>query len=34
VQPEKVIIDKVVVNPKLDEARFSKPQIGVTSSAN
>jgi hypothetical protein len=34
VPPEKVVIDKVVVNPKLDESRFSKPQAGITSSAN
>ncbi len=26
---EKIIIDKVVVNPKLDESRFSKPDFGV-----
>ncbi|HYK90386.1 MAG TPA: outer membrane lipoprotein-sorting protein [Acidobacteriota bacterium] len=26
---EKIIIDKVVVNPKLDESRFSKPQFGI-----
>lgn len=34
VPPEKVIIDKVVINPKLDESRFAKPQIGVSSNAN
>jgi outer membrane lipoprotein-sorting protein len=34
VPPEKVMIDKVVVNPKLDESRFAKPQIGVSSNAN
>jgi outer membrane lipoprotein-sorting protein len=34
VPPERVIIDKVVVNPKLDESRFAKPQIGVSSNAN
>jgi hypothetical protein len=28
VPPEKTIIDKVVVNPRLDEALFSKPAIG------
>ncbi len=26
---EKIILDKVVVNPKLDESRFSKPHPGV-----
>ncbi len=26
---EKIIIDKVVVNPKLDESRFSKPEFGI-----
>ena len=34
VPPEKTIIDKVVVNPKFDDTVFSKPQIGVSSSAN
>ena len=34
VPPEKVIIEKAVVNPKLDESRFAKPQIGVSSNAN
>ncbi len=29
VPPEKMIIDKVVVNPKLDESRFSKPEFGI-----
>jgi hypothetical protein len=33
VPPEKTIIDKVVVNPKLDESLFSKPQAGVASNA-
>jgi hypothetical protein len=33
VPPEKVIIEKAVVNPKLDESRFAKPQIGVSSNA-
>jgi len=23
---EKIVVEKVVVNPKLDEARFSKPE--------
>ncbi len=26
---EKIIIDNVVVNPKLDESRFSKPEFGI-----
>jgi hypothetical protein len=34
VPPEKIIIDKVVVNPNLEESRFSKPEIGVASKAN
>ena len=34
VPPEKVIIDKVVVNPNIEEARFSKPEAGVASKAN
>jgi hypothetical protein len=34
VPPEKVLIEKVVVNPKLDESRFAKPRIGVSSNAN
>ena len=34
VPPEKIIIDKVVVNPNLEESRFSKPEIGVGSKAN
>jgi hypothetical protein len=29
VPPEKVIVDKVVVNPKLDEKLFSKPEVGL-----
>jgi len=29
VPPEKIAIDKVVVNPKLDENYFSKPEIAV-----
>ncbi len=28
VPPEKIVIDKVVINPKLDASRFSKPAIG------
>jgi hypothetical protein len=27
VPPEKIIIEKVTVNPKLDDSRFAKPQI-------
>jgi len=30
--PEKIVIDKVVVNPKLDASLFSKPEIQVASS--
>ena len=33
VPPEKVSIDKVTVNPKFDDALFSKPQSGVSSNA-
>jgi hypothetical protein len=29
VPPEKIVIDKVVVNPNLEESRFSKPEIGL-----
>ena len=34
VPPEKVVIDKVLVNPKLDEARFSKPPVEISAHAN
>jgi hypothetical protein len=34
VPPEKIIIDKVVVNPNLEDSRFSKPEIGVASKAD
>ena len=34
VPAEKIIIDKVVVNPKLDQSHFSKPEIGAASKAN
>ena len=34
VPAEQTIIDRVVVNPKLDESLFSKPEIGVASNAN
>ena len=30
---EKIVVDKIVVNPKLDEALFSKPVIDVASNA-
>lgn len=33
VPPEKAVIEKVVVNPKLDAALFSKPAVGTASSA-
>ena len=33
VPPEKTIIDRVVVNPRLDEALFSKPEVAVASNA-
>ena len=31
VPPEKIVIDKVVVNPKLDASLFSKPEVQVAS---
>jgi hypothetical protein len=31
-QPEKIAIDKIVVNPKLDAAAFTKPQVQVAAS--
>src|ERR1700730_4611757 len=34
VPPERIILDKVVVNPNLEESRFSKPEAGVASKAN
>jgi len=34
VPTEKIIIDRVVVNPKLDESLFSKPEIGIASNAH
>ena len=34
VPPEKAIIEKVVVNPKLDESLFAKPEIGTGSNPN
>jgi hypothetical protein len=33
VPPEKILIERVVVNPKLDESLFSKPEIGIASNA-
>jgi hypothetical protein len=33
VPPERTIIERVVVNPKLDEALFSKPEVTVASNA-
>ena len=33
VPPEKTFIEKVMVNPKLDESLFAKPEIGVASNA-
>jgi hypothetical protein len=30
---EKTVIDKVVVNPKLDDSLFSKPEVGLASNA-
>ena len=33
VPPERTIIERVVVNPKLDEALFSKPEVAVASNA-
>jgi hypothetical protein len=34
VPPEKIMIDKVVVNPPFDESLFSKPDAGVAAKAN
>ncbi len=33
VPPEKITVERVLVNPKLDEALFSKPDLGVASAA-
>ena len=33
VPPEKIIIDKVAVNPKFDEALFFKPEAGLSATA-
>jgi len=34
VPPEKILLDKVMVNPNLEESRFSKPEAGMASKAN
>ncbi len=34
VPPEKIVIDQVVVNPNLEESRFSKPETGLAPKAN
>jgi hypothetical protein len=34
VPPEKIIIDKVAVNPNLDASLFSKPELGAASNSN
>src|SRR6266576_820810 len=34
VPPEKIMIEKVVVNPKFDESQFSKPEAGVAAKVN
>lgn len=34
VPPERMVIDKVVVNPKLDAAMFLKPQLSIASKAS
>jgi len=34
IPPEKIVIDKVVVNPNLEGSRFSKPEIGLAPKAN
>jgi hypothetical protein len=34
VPPERITIDKVEVNPKLDESLFSKPGVGAAPKAN
>jgi len=34
VPPEKIAIEKVVVNPNLADSRFSKPEIGLAPKAN
>ncbi len=34
VPPEKIVIEKVIVNPNLEESRFSKPEIGFAAKAN
>src|SRR6202165_2476024 len=34
VQAEKIMVEKVVVNPKLDESHFSKPENGLATKTN
>jgi len=34
VPPEKIMIEKVVVNPQFDDAQFSKPEAGVVAKVN
>jgi hypothetical protein len=34
VPPEKITIDRVLVNPNVEESRFSKPEAGMASKAN
>jgi hypothetical protein len=34
VPPEKIVIEKVAVNPKLDESLFSKPGVGAVQKTN
>ena len=34
VQAEKIMVEKVVVNPKLDESHFSKPETGLAPKTN
>jgi hypothetical protein len=33
VPPEKIMIEKVVVNPQFDDALFTKPDAGVASNS-
>jgi hypothetical protein len=33
VPPERTIIERVVINPRLDEALFSRPEVAVASNA-
>jgi len=34
VPPEKIVIEKVTINPKIEQSLFAKPQVGVAASAN